>query len=101
MPSRPPSPPGSTPPTTATGVTVIEPSGPVCGPTRTIVPLLRSVTSALPSGRNASPQGASRWLAITAAVAPLSPSPICADGEGDGVGRLGGVPPSSGGGGPN
>src|SRR5215475_225420 len=38
---------------------------------------------------------------MTSAVALLSPSPICADGEGDGVGRLGGVPPSSGGGGPN
>src|SRR5262245_6707623 len=99
MPNRPPSPVVSTPLTASTGVTVkpVERCG---GPTRTIVADLRSVTSALPSGRNASPHGVLRCRAMTSDVA-AEPSPPDANDDGDGLGRLGGAPPASGGGGPN
>jgi hypothetical protein len=100
MPSRPPSPVALTPATVAIGVTV-SPEAVCGGPTRTIVAVFRSVTSALPSGRKASPHGADRCLATTFAVA-AELSPLSGDdADGDGLGKFGGAPPSSGAGGPN
>src|SRR5262245_9132581 len=94
MPRRPPSPVESTPDTVAIGVTA-RPLADCGGPTRTIVPVVRSVTSALPSGKNATPHGALRCFARTSIVALPSVPPPKFDGVG--LGRFGGSPPSSGG----
>jgi hypothetical protein len=55
------------------------------------------VTRALPSGRNATPHGTSRFLAITLATTDwlAAPALLVADGEVDGVGSFGGEPCSS------
>src|SRR3954468_21381264 len=96
MPSRPPSPPGTTSATVFAGVTV-RPSDLPPGPTLRIRLVSRSVTSAPPSGRYAMPHGTLSPFATTVATTPISPLGL---GFTDGVGSFGGEPAESGGGGP-
>src|SRR2546423_434586 len=99
MPSRPPSPPLATPGTVSTSETGA-PSGPaLAGVILSSRLESRSVTSALPSGRNARPHGTARCLAMTSTAACASPD-WAPDGEADGLGSFGGAPFWSGGGGP-
>src|SRR5262245_36288937 len=126
MPSRPPSPPVVMPGSVCTGLTVgasASPDGAVDGPIPSdgaaladgsespdgadppdgeilrMRPLSRSVASAVPSGRNASPHGTVRPLATTSTATCVSSSLELGD-TADGLGSLGGLPASSGGGGP-
>src|SRR3954468_13833569 len=91
MPSRPPSPPLATPGTVSTSETGA-PSGPaLAGVILSSRLESRSVTSALPSGRNARPHGTARCLAMTSTAACASPD-WAPDGEADGLGSFGGGP---------
>src|SRR5262245_52201241 len=70
IPSNPPSPPATTPGTVVTRVR----SPPSAG-MRQSLPVIRSPTSTSPSGRNASPHGTSRSVAISSASPPCSTPP--------------------------
>ena len=98
MPISPPSPRGATSSTVCTGVTVSSPESVVFGPTFRIRLLSRSVTSAVPSGRNATPHGTASPLTITCAATLASGVLL---GVTVGVGNRGGLPVCSSLGGPN
>src|SRR5437899_5122067 len=97
MPSSPPSPLG-TASEIVCAVLTVRPSGAASGPTLSILPVSRSVTSAVPSGRKATPHGTFRCLATTSTAVCTASGAL--EALADGLGSRGGAPDWSGGGGP-